>query len=79
MKKRVQAYVHRSKESNWPLAEKLGFEENSEAERCFNYMGYEIPILFEVDTETGEAKVIGADGKFLGDEKYTCGDVEVSE
>lgn len=66
--KRVKLYVHRDKESNWDMASKLGFDEDSEAAKNFSYTAYEVALVFDVDTRTGDSKLVGADGHFLGDE-----------
>lgn len=76
MTKRIKVFFHRNKEDNWDLAEKLGFEENSSEFNALAYLGYEIETYFDVDTETGIATLVGAEGFFLGDEAVTPGEVE---
>lgn len=61
MKKRVRVLVHRTKESNSDLADH--FENQG-----LKYLGYETELIFEIDTVSGGARLIGAEGKFLGDE-----------
>lgn len=70
MKKRIAVYFHRNKEDNLELADRLGMAGDSKAAQMLKYLGYEIQALFEIDTRTGEAQMIGAEGKFLGDESY---------
>lgn len=79
MIKRVKVYLHRTKESNWELAQKLGFEEDSEAFKNVCYLGYELEAYYDVDLQTGETKFVGADGFFLGYEAVTSGEIEVSD
>lgn len=79
MTKRVKVYFHRNKENNWDLAEKLGFEDGSEAYKNACYLGYEIEAYFDINMKTGEAKLVGAEGFFLGDEAVTSGEIEVTD
>lgn len=76
MKKRVLVYVHRNKESNYEIAQKLGMKVDSEAERNVLFLGYEVELVYDIDTETGDAELVAAGGKFLGDERVSPGDVE---
>lgn len=70
MKKRVRVYFHRSKESNYDLAETIGIDQESRAMDYLKYLGSEIETYFEIDMKTGKGKLIGAEGFFLGDESY---------
>lgn len=75
--KRVRLYFHSDKSSNAELIPAVGLE-TEEAKSNFLHLGYEIDLLFDVDLKTGEGKLIGCDGRFLGDENYSDGEVEVS-
>lgn len=58
-------YLHSNKESNWEKADELGLGE--EAARYFRYALCEVKFGVEVDTETGEAKILTVDGLRLED------------
>lgn len=75
--KRVQVYLHRDKESNYQIVRDVGIKEDSEAERMFLYLGSEEALVYDVDVETGEGKLVGAGGLYLSDEKITIGDIDV--
>lgn len=64
MKVYEKRYLHTSKEDNWDMEEKYGF-------RDLVYMNYEVEVLVEIDTETGDYKIIGCNGQKLSDEEYT--------
>lgn len=77
--KRVKIYVHRDKESNNDLANRLGIEEGSSAEKTFSYTALEVALVYDVNTKTGESKLVGAGGRFLGDEKISDNECEVEQ
>jgi len=62
-------YVHSNKESNWDTLEavqkSLGFKLSEEAQRHFVYMNYEVVLNMELDTKTGDTKIIGVDGRMF--------------
>lgn len=59
----VKRYVHSSYECNSDLVEKYGHAD-------LRGVCYEVEVLVELDTETGESTVVGCDGKMLGDQPY---------
>jgi hypothetical protein len=65
MIKRVSIYVHTTKESNYDLIEKLGIDPESEAAGMLLYLGSEEKLHYDVDTETGIGKLIGANDEFF--------------
>jgi hypothetical protein len=72
-RKRIKLYVHRDKESNFFLEEKLKIPW-----AVAKYVGYEIEVLYEFDGEKFE--LIAADGFFLDKNKpVTFGDVDLDE
>lgn len=75
--KRIRLYVHRDKDSNYDVAQQLGFKVGSKAERMFLYACSEVELIVDVNMKTGETTVVGAEGKFLGEEKVTPGEVEL--
>lgn len=68
--KRFKVYFHRSKENNYEIIEAFGVDIGSKAMENLKHIGYEIETFYEVNTETGEHKLIGAEGFFLGSESY---------
>ena len=75
--KRVKVYVHRSKESNIDLAQELGLGVGSKAEGQLLYLGSEEELIYDIDVKTGQSKLVGAGGKYLGDESVTSGDLDL--
>ena len=59
MKKVIKMYLHSDKEDNWDLAQELGISEEAYREH-FKYTLYEVECEVEVDTETGESKLLSA-------------------
>lgn len=58
---RTDIYVHRDKDANWELAEKLGMSED--ASRNFSYTCLELKVTIEVDLETGNSEIIAVNDK----------------
>lgn len=69
MTTRFKKYVHAGKESNDDLVAFFGDE-------SLKYCGYEEELIYEYDSETKTLTLIGAGGKFLGDEEITPGELE---
>ena len=59
----TKMYLHGSKDSNYDKAEELGLSE--EAQKNFAYALYEVTFDVEVDTETGDTKILKVNGKEL--------------
>ena len=61
---RKKMYLNGSKDNNYYIANQIGIEEDSVAERNFAHALYEVGFDCEVDTETGNVKIleINADG-----------------
>ncbi len=55
------AYLHSSKESMYELGQKISL--TGEALDKFMYALYEVKFDLEVDPKTGDAKIIGVDGR----------------
>ena len=68
-KVRFKKYLHSDKESNDDIVEHFQ-DEN------LKYVGYEVEVVYEYDTETKAFKVVGAEGHFLSDEKITESELE---
>ena len=79
MKKRIKVFVGRSKDSNWELAEKIGIDLNTAAVSEFSHLATEVELIVDVDTVSGRHEIVACDGKFLGDELVSSGEVEVCE
>ena len=59
----ITEYLHGDKGSQWESGREAGLSEKA----CDNYAYalYEVEFVLEVDTETGESKIIKVDGKDL--------------
>lgn len=57
MKKTTTVFLHRDKESNWETGEELGLSEDVIRDK-FAYALYEVAVEIEVDTETGDYKIL---------------------
>ena len=66
MKVEVELALHGSKESNREDGKELGLK--GEALSRFCYALYEVIFKLEVDTETGDYKILTVDGKRLIEE-----------
>lgn len=75
--KRVKIYMHKDQESNFEMVEKLGLSLDSDAGDMASRIGYEVELVYDVDLSTGFAKLVAAEGKYLGDEDVTTGDIDV--
>lgn len=75
--RRINIHLGRSKDSNWELAEKLGLSKEASSE--FSYTCVEVALTIDVNMATGESKIVGCEGKFLGDEEVTSGELDESE
>lgn len=64
MLKFYKAYMHGDKDDAWEYNEtqELGFDTQSDAFGEFVYSLYEVALDMEVDTDTGEAKILGING-----------------
>ena len=58
---RTTVYVHANKETMFENGERLGLK--GEALKTFSYACYEVAIGLEVDTKTGDAKIVTVDGR----------------
>jgi len=69
MKKVIKMYLHSSKEGNCDkyIEEFLGndYDRADEIPDNFRYALYEVEFDVEVDTETGDTKILKCDGKKL--------------
>lgn len=70
-KVRIKKYLHSDKESNWDLVEQFGHKDLA-------YTGYEVELLIEIDTKTGESQIVGCDGHFLDRDQSYAGE-EITE
>lgn len=59
--KRITMYAHVGKWSAWEAGEKAGL--GGEALRAFRYAGSEHAMTYDVNEETGEAKLVEVDGR----------------
>lgn len=62
-KKMIEMYLHGSKEASWQLAEEMGLSET--ASKNFAYALYEVKLDVELDTETGDTRIVAVDGRTL--------------
>jgi hypothetical protein len=60
MIKVIKMYLHGDKDSNYEKAEELGLSEK--AIENFAYFGYEVEFDVELDTDTGDTKILTVDG-----------------
>lgn len=58
---RTDIYVHRDKDANWELAEKLGM--SPDAARNFSYTCLEIKVTLDVDLQTGDSVIVAVNDK----------------
>ncbi len=63
MKKIIKHYLHSDKETNRDIGQEAGLTE--EALKEFRYALYEVEFELEVDTETGDYKILTVNGKKL--------------
>ena len=61
----VKGYLHGSKESDYEQAQEIGLSEQATKE--FIGWGYEIEFDLEVNTKTGQTKIIAVNGHPLPD------------
>ena len=64
MLKRYKAWLHSSKDDAYEYnkSQALGMDEESDAFDNFRYSLYEVEFDMEVDTTTGETKILAVDG-----------------
>jgi len=64
MLKRYKAWLHSSKDDAYEYnkSQVLGMDEESDAFDNFRYSLYEVEFDMEVDTTTGETKILAVDG-----------------
>ena len=64
MKKLYTAWLHGSKSDAWTYNETqaLGLDENSEAFLNFLYSLYEVKLDMELDTDTGDTRILAVNG-----------------
>lgn len=60
---RLTVFLHSSKDSMYDAGYKLGLR--GEALRLFSFTCYEVKIELEVDTETGNSKIVKVDDREL--------------
>jgi hypothetical protein len=65
MIKRITLYAHTTKDQLFPFIKELGIDPDSEAAGMLLYLGSEEKLHYDVDTETGIGKLVGANDEFF--------------
>jgi len=71
-KVKIDTYVHGSKEEGNDIAEDLiqkGVDLSEKASNALLYINYEVKLTHEIDTETGDSKIIAVDGRPVMEEE----------
>ena len=69
MKKQIKMYLHSSKEGNIQyITEELEIELSEEALHNFMYALYEVEFDVELDTDTGDVRILKVNGRELKEE-----------
>ena len=64
-------YLHNSKDNNYEKLGEIEMEQNFILEEAqqekFVYTNYEVEVTMELDTDTGNAKIVAVDGRKVAD------------